>query len=84
MSSNFSISIDLVWILCASILYIGIRTLVPFLTLFTQSLANYLNTSASSILIVFILRSLLFSWFADATCICSMCLFLLCSIAQSI
>jgi hypothetical protein len=82
-SSNFVMSIDLVRIPCAMMPYVGTRTEAPLPILPDQSSANCLSASASSILVVLMLRSPLFSWFADTTRMFSMCLCLLCSIARS-
>ena len=81
--SNFSISIELVRIPCAIMPYVGVCIEAPFPILLVYSLANCLSVPASSVLMVLMLRSPLFSWFADTTWMFSMCLFLLCSIARS-
>lgn len=66
-SLSFSISIDLVRIPCAMM---PVRTQIE--VLLDQWSANCLSASASSVLVVLILRSPLFNWFADATLIFSM------------
>jgi hypothetical protein len=83
ISSNFSMSIELVLIPCARIPYISSRILVPLPIRFIQSFTNCFKASASFLFNVLMLRSPLFSWLADATRIHSMCLFLLCSIVRS-
>ena len=60
-SLNFIIFIDLIYIPCAIMPYIKTYIKISFPILLDQSLINYLSTSASSILIVLILRSLFFS-----------------------
>ena len=84
ISSNFSISIELVLIPCASIPYVGSRVDAPLPIRLIRSFANCLNASALFLLDVLMLRSPLFSWSADTTPVLSMCSFLLCSIARSI
>ena len=83
ISSNFSMSIELVLMPCARIPYVGSRILVPLPIRFIQSFANCFKASASFLFDVLMLRSPLFTCLADATQVCSMCLFLLCSIARS-
>ena len=56
---------------------------MPLLIWFIQSSANCFKASALFLFDVLMLRSLLFSWLADATRIYLMCLFLLCLIAWS-
>lgn len=60
-SSNLAMPIDFVRIPCAMIPYVGTRMDAPFPILPVQSLANSLSASASSYLVVLILRSLLLS-----------------------
>jgi len=57
---SFVISIDLVYISCAIMLYIGTRIEALFSILSDQLSANCLSASAFSKLVVLILRSLLF------------------------
>ena len=84
ISSNFSMSIKLVLILCIRIPYIGSYILGPLLIRFIQSFRTCLKASTSFLFNILILRSPLFSYLADVTRIRSICLFLLYSIARSI
>jgi hypothetical protein len=56
-SSNFDMSVDLVSIPCMMMPYVGTRTEAPFPIFPDQSSANCLSASASSVLVVLMLRS---------------------------
>jgi hypothetical protein len=58
---NFIMSINLIYILCAMMPYVGTLIKAPFPILPNQSLANCLSALASLILVVLMLKSPLFS-----------------------
>ena len=75
ISSNFSISIELVLIPCARIPYVGSLIVMPLPIRLIQSFANCFKASASFLFDVLRLKSPLCNWLAEATRIRSMCFF---------